>query len=301
MAGTADVQNHPLIVAVSMNGERAKNANPHIPVGHDEIIAAALSCYDAGASIIHCHNSSTALTGQAAAEDYLAVWRQIRALRPDALWYPTLTQRGCDDLDHIAIIDDAIGLEFACCDPGSVGFSELGSDGVPMGGYYTNSYEQIRSNFAQLAARRLGPQMAIYEPGYLRTVLAYHTAGTLPAGAVVNLYFGGPYGLSTRGGNSSFGLPPTRNALLAYLDMLQGVDLPWTVSVWGGDLFSTELAEMAIALGGHLQIGLESHFDPDNKPSNEDQIREAIRLAEKAGRPIADRQTTLSILRSPKA
>lgn len=301
MTGTTHTQNRPLVVAVSMNGERSKNASPHIPIGHDEIIATALSCYDAGASIIHCHNTSTALNGQEAADDYLAVWRRIRAVRPDALWYPTLTQRGCDDLEHVAIIDDAIGIEFACCDPGSVGFSELDSQGVPMGGYYTNSYEKIRSNFAQLAARRLGPQMAIYEPGYLRTVLAYHAAGTLPAGAVVNFYFGGPYGLSTTGGNSSFGLPPTRNALLAYLDMLEGVDLPWTVSVWGGDLFKTELPEMAIALGGHLQIGLESHFDPDNKPTNEDHIREALRLAAKAGRPIADRAATLAVLKAPKA
>ncbi len=37
----------------------------------------------------------------------------------------------------------------------------------------------------------------------------------------------------------TFGLPPTRNALLAYLDMLEGTGLPWSVSVWGGDLMTT--------------------------------------------------------------
>ena len=300
MKGSVDARDRPLVVAVSINGERSKTANPNVPVGHDEIVATALSCYDAGASIIHCHNTSTALSGHEAADDYLASWRRIRAERPGALWYPTLTHGGCHDLDHVKIIDDAIGLEFACCDPGSVGFSSLDADGIPMGGYYTNSYEQIRANFEQLAARRLGPQMAIYEPGYLRTVLAYHAAGTLPPGAVANLYFGGPYGLSMQA-NPSFGLPPTRNALLAYLDMLEGVDLPWTVSVWGGDIFKTELPEMAIALGGHLQLGLESHFDPEDKPSTEDQIRAAYRLAEKAGRPVADRDATLAVWRAPKA
>lgn len=300
LTATTNAQGKPLVVAVSMNGERSRDASPHIPIGHDEIVATALSCYDAGASIIHCHNASTALSGQAAADDYLASWRRIRSERPDALWYPTLTRDGCHDLDHVALIDDAIGLEYACCDPGSVGFSAVGADGIPMGAYYTNSYEQIRSNFAQLAARKLGPQIAIYEPGYLRTVLAYHHAGTLPPGAVINFYFGGAYGLSTQA-SPSFGLPPTRNALLAYLDMLDGVDLPWTVSVWGGDLFKTELAGMAVALGGHLNIGLESHFDPVDKPTNQDQIRAAVQLAEQAGRPVADRQTTLAVLRSPKA
>ena len=290
----------PLVIAVSMNGERSKSSNPHIPVGHDEIVATALSCYDAGASIIHCHNSTTALTGAEAAADYLAPWRRIRAERPDALWYPTLTRNGCDDLAHIAMIDDAIGLEFACCDPGSVGLSQPDAEGVPLGGYYTNSFEQIRSNLEQLGARKIGPQLAIYEPGYLRTVLAYHAAGKLPQGAVVNFYFGGPYGLSTSA-NASFGLPPTRNALLAYLDLLGDADLPWTVSVWGGDLFSTDLPELAIALGGHLQIGLESHFDPVDKPTNEQQIAMAHRLAEQAGRPIADHAATLAAWRSPKA
>ena len=299
MNGTANAKERPLVVAVSINGERSKDANPHIPVGHDEIVATALSCYDAGASIIHCHNTSTALSGREAADDYLASWRRIRAERPDALWYPTLTRDGCQDLDHIKIIDDEIGLEFACCDPGSVGLSSLGADGIPMGGYYTNSYEQIRSSLEQLAARRLGPQLAIFEPGYLRTVLAYHGAGTLPPGAVINLYFGGPYGLSTRQ-SPSFGLPPTRNALLAYLDMMDGVDLPWTVSVWGGDIFKTDLPRMAIELGGHLQIGLESHFDPEDKPTNEDQIRAAHRLAEQAGRPVADRAATLQAWRAAK-
>ena len=300
MVGEANVKERPLVVAVSINGERSKSANPNVPIGPDQIVATALSCYDAGASIIHCHNASTALTGQAAADDYLAAWRRIRAERPGALWYPTLTGEGCHDLDHVRIIDEAIGLEFACCDPGSVGFATVDAEGIPMGGYYTNSYEQIRANFAQLAAWKLGPQIAIYEPGYLRTVLAYHAAGTLPQGAVVNLYFGGPYGLSTRA-SPSFGLSPTRHALLAYLDMLDGVALPWTVSVWGGDLFRTDLPEMAIERGGHLQIGLESHFDPVDKPTNEDQIRAALRLAERAGRPVADREATLAVWRAPKA
>lgn len=300
MAGAEQGADKPLVIAVSMNGERSKAANPHVPVGHDEIVATALSCYDAGASIIHCHNASTALTGQDAADDYLAVWRRIRAERPGALWYPTLTRNGCDDLAHIGLIDDAIGIEFACCDPGSVGLSGPDETGVPMGVYYTNSYAQIRSNLEQLAARRIGPQLAIYEPGYLRTVLAYHRAGKLPQGAVVNFYFGGPYGHST-GPSSSFGLPPTRNALLAYLDLLGDADLPWTVSVWGGDLFATELPQLAVELGGHLQVGLESHFDPVDKPRNEDHIRAAVELAERAGRPVADRAATLALWRAPKA
>jgi 3-keto-5-aminohexanoate cleavage enzyme len=263
-------------------------------------VATALACYDAGASILHAHNSDTSMTGAQAAEDYLIAWRQVRALRPGALWYPTLTRSGGQELEHVRLIDEAIGLEFACVDPGAVAVAKLDADGLPAGRYYVNSFDQIRSAFRQLEERRLGAQIAIYEPGYLRTVLAYHAAGRLPAGTVINFYFGGPYGL-TGEGSLPFGLPPTRASLDAYLGLLDDVDLPWTVSVWGGDLLRTELPRLAIERGGHVQIGLESHFDPIHKPTNEAQVREVVQLADAAGRPIADRNATLRVWRSPRA
>jgi hypothetical protein len=48
---------------------------------------------------------------------------------------------------------------------------------------------------------------------------------------MVKFYFGGPYGMFGKGPGVTFGLPPTENALLAYLDMLEGTGLPWSVSV----------------------------------------------------------------------
>ncbi len=50
--------------------------------------------------------------------------------------------------------------------------------------------------------------------------------------------------------------------------MLDGSGLPWSVSVWGGDLMQTPVARMAIELGGHIHVGLEEFFDPDRKPTN---------------------------------
>jgi hypothetical protein len=47
-----------------------------------------------------------------------------------------------------------------------------------------------------------------------------------------------------------------------------------------------------------VQIGLESHYDPVNKPSNEEQIAEVVALAHAAGRPVADRAATLETWRA---
>ena len=101
----------------------------------------------------------------------------------------------------------------------------------------------------------------------------------------MKLYFGGPWGW--KGGGLPFGLPPTPNALGAYLDMLADTDLPWSVSVWGGDLLSTEIARIAVERGGHLHVGIEEHFDPARQPTNVELVREAVASCQEVGRAVA--------------
>ncbi|MCX7864102.1 MAG: 3-keto-5-aminohexanoate cleavage protein, partial [Novosphingobium sp.] len=122
-------ETQPLVIAVSINGERSKQENPHVPRSHEEIFACALACYEAGASIIHAHNRDVRLRGAEAAEDYLAAWKRVRAAKPDALWYPTLTGHGGQELEHFALIDDAIGLHFGIVDCGSVAFIRIDEQG----------------------------------------------------------------------------------------------------------------------------------------------------------------------------
>jgi uncharacterized protein (DUF849 family) len=43
----------------------------------------------------------------------------------------------------------------------------------------------------------------------------------------------------------------------AYLAMLEDCDLPWAVSVVGGDVVASEVAPLALERGGHLHLGLE--------------------------------------------
>jgi hypothetical protein len=67
---------------------------------------------------------------------------------------------------------------------------------VPVGGLvYANSFHAIARAFDICREQRLGPSLAIYEPGFLRTTLAFWLAGRLPAGAMVKLYFSTEHGL----------------------------------------------------------------------------------------------------------
>lgn len=296
-------QDIPLIIEAAINGETQPDRNPNTPRTPEEIIRDVMACLDAGATVIHAHTDDIRLTGQEAADHYLAAWATILEQRPDTLWYPTLAA-GADaseSISHIEVLAKAIEMRIGLCDPGSTNLGAPDEEGLPMGIVYANSYDDTRVALEQCERLRIGPSLAIYEPGWLRTVLAFHHANRLPAGAMIKLYFGGEYGIFATQPGVSFGLAPTKNALLAYLDLLEGIDLPWSVSVWGDDLFDTPLARMALERGGHLHVGLEEHFDPEHKPTNEALVQQAVALSSEVGRPIASIAQASQILRLPKA
>ena len=292
----------PVIIEAAINGMTSKEKNPNAPRTPEEISREALLCLDLGATIIHVHNSDIELTGRAAAEDYLAAWRPVFAERPDALWYPTLTNASDvkGRLEHYAMIAEEVPVQMCAFDPGTTNIGEPGPDGLPVGWVYAVSYDDCRTAFEFCERHRMGAALGIYEPNSLRTTLAWERAGRLPGGTMAKLYFGGDYGLMATKPGVSFGLEPTEYGLLAYLDMLEGSNLPWSVSVWGGDLMQTPIARLALERGGHLHIGLEEFYSPERSPTNEDLMREALELCEQVGRPIASLSETAKLLGLPQ-
>jgi uncharacterized protein (DUF849 family) len=295
------VTDEPVLIEAAINGGTTKARNPNVPVTPQEIRADALRCFDAGATIVHAHNHDIRLSGAAAADAYLEAWAPLLALRPDVLWYPTLcvAPSAREKLEHVRLIGDQVPVRMAAVDPGSTNLGSPGADGLPEGNVYANSYADVRDAFAMCEEHGWGPQLAIYEPGFLQCVLTYQRAGKLPAGSMVKLYFGGEWGMWARGRGVTFGLPPTANALLAYLDMLEGTGLPWSVSVWGGDLMATPVARLALERGGHLHVGLEEHYDPAHSPTNRELVEHAAALAEEVGRPLATTEQAVELLGLP--
>ena len=116
---------------------------------------------------------------------------------------------------------------------------------------------------------------------------------------MVKLYFGGEYGLMATEPGVSFGLMPTEHGLLAYLDMLEGTGLPWSVSVWGGDLMAAPIARLALERGGHLHIGVEEFYSAERSPTNADLMDEAKALCAEVGRPLASCDEAAAMLELP--
>jgi len=286
----------PVIIEAAINGATSKDRNPHVPREPGEIAADALACIDAGAAIIHNHIDRFRITEAEAAERYLEGWRPIFDACPDALVYPTIHFGPPLSYEHLIPLAETGLLRVGLTDPGSVNLGGADAEGVPRGGIvYANSFDTIGRAFEIHHEYRLGPSLAIYEPGFLRTALAWWQAGKLPAGAMLKLYFSSDQGLM----GAPFGLPPTAAALGAYLELLEGCDLPWAVSVAGGDVTASEVAPLALRAGGHLHLGLE-FYGGDGTPTNTELVTRAVKLAGEAGRKVASPAEAAGILRLPR-
>lgn len=285
-----------MIIEAAINGMTTRDRNPNVPITPDEIAEDALACLEAGASIIHHHIDRVGIGEDEAAERYLESWRPVLAARPDALIYPTVHIGPPRSYEHHIPLAASGLARMGIVDPGSVNLGGRGPDGVPAGGIvYDNSFDAIARAFELCDQLGLGPNMAIYEPGFLRTVMAWRDAGRLPAGGLAKLYFSGGHGYM----GAPFGLPPTEIALAAYLEILGDSGLPWAASLVGGDLGASDLARLALERGGHLHVGIE-FYGGDRRPTNVDLVTEAVKACSEAGRPVATSNQAAAVLGLPR-
>ena len=292
----------PVIVEVAVNGVTRRERNPAVPVSPDEVAVDTIRCLDVGATVVHTHPhaNGSAATSEVVAERYAAAYRAVLAERPDAILYPTMSGGAgiTARWDHHKVLAAEGLIRCGCLDPGSTNLSSFGPDGLPTATdfVYANSPNDVRHMMQGCADAGLGPSFAIYEPAFLRMVLGYHRAGTLPAGALVKFYFSGDDGYLAPG-YPTFSAPPIPEALALYRAMLGDTDLPWAVTVLGGNIVDTPVARLALEQGGHVRVGLEDDADA---PSNVRCVERVVGLAESVGRSIATATEAAALLRLPE-
>lgn len=274
----------PVIIEAAINGNTTKSVNPAVPRSPAEIAECGLECLDRGAAIVHNHNDEPNVGGPVRHDPapYIAAWTEILAMRPNALLHPTVRGMSVDApieerYAHLAALHDAGLLPMASADPGIVSIGSL---------VYGNAPSDATYMFEWCRTRDLPVHVSVFEPGFLRAVLAHQQAGTLPRQVKIQLYFGDA---------APFGLPPTKASLDAYLALLDGSGLTWMVGVLGGDVIASGMAAQAIEGGGHVRVGLEDFYGHTN-PTNQDLVTRAVDLVQSLGGEVATSEQALDLL-----
>jgi uncharacterized protein (DUF849 family) len=271
-----------------------------VPITPEELARDAIACIDAGATIVHTHAHDIGAPPEAGAQIYADAYTRVLDARPDAILYPTTGLGPTIDVryGHVPLLAEQNLIRASFVDTGSVNLGGTGADGLPPASdyVYRNTFSDIAYKFATCERLALGPSVALFEPGFLRVVLAYHRAGRLPRGTLIKFYLsaGGYLG----GGEPLWGAPAIPEALDLYLAMLGDAPIPWAVAVLGGSVIDSPIARPAVERGGHLRVGLE---DFDGGPANVEQVEAAVRLCREVGRPVATLTEAAKLLDLPRA
>jgi uncharacterized protein (DUF849 family) len=273
---------------VALNGAWTRRVQPGIPITPDEIVADAVACAQAGASVVHFHAYDPATGEQTTELELVAgIVDRIRA-QADVIVYPAIRymsnaeaiqpDAGARRYAHLCALAERGLLEWLVVDPGSTNLvSQRDVDTGARGLVDINTPDAIRHALAVAAKFRLHPGLAIYEPGYLRLGAALCRSVPGTPQPMYRLMFSQQF---------TFGLRPSAHALRAYIELLdeEAPGAPWMVAGLGVDLRA--LIPLAVARGGHVRVGLED-LTLGSSDANLDLVREAVQQIQAAGGRVA--------------
>ena len=305
-AATAkNVEDIPVILECAVVGGTTKKANPDAPETVEEHIAEVSMALDAGATIVHTHSNKPNEDPIVAAKAYMEVFEPIRKKYPHAILYPTANfdpatyaksrkvwpakvQSG-----HYRPLAEAGLANMILLDTGVAPLAGFGDDGFIANpdkfwwyGFFPDDTRIVTDVCKEFGC---GASVSVFEPGWMKNVVAMAKAGTLPRGSKLNIYFA----------PESFGAmaPPVPEALELYLKMMEGLDLKWSVGCIGSpSVMDTPLTQMAMERGGSFRVGLEDWM---TGPSNQEQLARAKEIIAAAGRRVVNGPDAIEYLDIP--
>ena len=299
------VENTPVVLECGINGSTTKAKNPNAPETVEEHISEMLRVLDAGATIAHNHSNQHSEDPVQAAQFYADVFRPVRKKYPHSILYATVnidakelhrTRRSWDQAKQVAhhrVLAEAGLANMVLFETGVSAVGVFEEDGVAKADFffvYQFWPDDIRFTRQICTDFGTGASFSVYEPGWMKNIVAMAKAGTLPRGSKLNLYFGSEKYAAMA--------PPIPEALELYLKMMEGLNLKWAVACPGrdGSVMDTPLARMALERGGSLRVGLE---DDVTGPNNVEQIERAKELVGAVGRQIISGPEAIEYLDIP--
>ena len=299
------IEDTPVILECAINGGTTKAQNPLAPETAEEHTREIIRCLDAGATILHTHSNRPDPDPKIAARFYLDSFGPVRKKRPHAILYATANfdpkvynrERrnwpGEVQCGHHRLLAEAGAANMVLLDMGVLPLAVFDDQGLPgpEDAFFWYGFwpDDIRIAKGVCEEFGTGASISVFEPGWMKTVVAMARAGTLPRGSKLNIYFGP---------DSFAGMAPLiPEALELYLKMMEGLDLKWSVGTIGSaSIMDSPLARMALERGGSFRVGLE---DWSTGPSNVEQIERAKEIIAEVGRPVVTGAEAIEYLDIP--
>jgi 3-keto-5-aminohexanoate cleavage enzyme len=255
----------PLIVTVAAVGaELMPSQTPHLPVTPEQLGATAARCRKAGASIIHVHCRNDDGTNTSEPARFAQALAAIRASSDLIVQFTTGGAIGMSASERAAPL--ALGPEMATLTCGTVNF---GDD------VFENSFPLMRGILGEMQRYGVRPELEIFDAGHISNAKRLAAEGLLTFPQHFDFVLGVPGGLDA--------------SVSHLIDLIR--DLPpgctWSVAGIGRD--QLPLATVAVAMGGHVRVGLEDniYYAKGRLASNEELVARVARIAGELGRPLA--------------
>ncbi|CAG9000037.1 MAG: 3-keto-5-aminohexanoate cleavage enzyme [Candidatus Celerinatantimonas neptuna] len=259
-----------VIISAALTGAMTpKDINENIPLTPKEIAADAYRCWQQGAAIVHLHMRDEQGIGTMDQSRFKQTIQLIRSHQDcDVIINCTTSgdSRATDAqrMAHIAALD---GIEMASWDAGSFNW-------MP-GGVFVNS-PQFLGQLAQLMSERsIKPELEIFDSGMLGIANYFVEQGLLATPLHCQFCLGVPGGM-----------PATVENLL-YLVTHRPAGSTW--SAFGIGKHHLPILYAALALGGHIRVGLEDnvYFSKGIAASNVQLVERAAKIIRLMGKPVA--------------
>jgi uncharacterized protein (DUF849 family) len=259
----------PLIINAAITGMiPMPSDNASLPVTVGQVVAEAQRCADAGAAIVHVHARNEDGTPTWRKEVYQAIIAGIRLNCPGLLISGSTSGRLWSEFEKRSAVLDC-RPDLASLTPGSMNFPAAPTVNPPP---------IICRLAAAMKQRGVAPELEFFEIGMIDYVRDYLIPrGFLQPPFYANLLLGSLGTLAASARN--------------LIHMVEALPAGTVWSVAGIGQFQFRMNQLAVAMGGHVRVGLEDNLWMDaektDPATNVRLIERIVRVAEAAGRAIA--------------
>ena len=266
----------PLVLAVAPNGAyKTPHDDPRAPVTTEALVADAIACREAGASMLHLHVRDA--QGRHLLEAYRDATAAIRRAVGEALVVQITTEAAgrYECAAQMAVVRD-VHPEAA-----SIALREVVPDAA--------AEPEAQAFFRWLRRAHVMVQFILYSPQDVARYRDLRARGVIPEGRDFLLFVLGRYAAG-RGERTGRSAPVPRRARRA---------TPWAVCAFGPREAACVLT--AAALGGHVRVGFENNLllpDGSLAPDNAALVRNAAAGAALCGRALASAEAMRAMFAS---